>query len=103
MTEDLLHYIWKFKRFELNKLQTQEGESIQIINAGTHNKDAGPDFVTAQIKIGDTLWAGNVEIHVNASDWYKHRHQNDKRTIKLANRGLLPPARSCRDGERDSK
>jgi hypothetical protein len=29
------------------------------------------------LRIGDTLWAGNVEIHIKASDWFKHKHQND--------------------------
>src|SRR5690606_5222174 len=29
-------------------------------------------------KIGDQLWAGNVEIHVSSSDWAKHKHNTDK-------------------------
>ncbi|PCJ80023.1 MAG: hypothetical protein COA57_15160 [Flavobacteriales bacterium] len=77
MTEQFLHYIWKFQLFEQNSLQCESGESLQIIKAGTPNTDAGPDFFNTKIKIGSTLWAGNVEIHINSSDWEKHSHQKD--------------------------
>ena len=78
MKEDFLHYIWKHKLFSKNNLQTTEGETIDIVNTGTHNIDAGPDFFNAKIKIGKTLWAGNVEIHLRSSDWQKHNHNIDK-------------------------
>jgi hypothetical protein len=78
MKEDFLHYIWKHKLFSKDDLQTTEGETIDILNTGTHNTDAGPDFFNAKIKIGKTLWAGNVEIHLRSSDWEKHSHHNDK-------------------------
>lgn len=77
MKEDFLHYIWKTARFDNSKLISDTGESIQIIKLGEHNKNAGPDFLNAKIKIGDTLWAGNVEIHVKSSEWNAHGHQND--------------------------
>jgi hypothetical protein len=77
-TEDFLHYIWKFRLFDRNDLKTVEGESIEIYASGIHNTDAGPDFHNARIKIGDTIWAGNVEIHVPSSDWRKHNHNNDR-------------------------
>jgi hypothetical protein len=76
MTEEFLHYIWKYKLL-YNDLKTTDNESIVIINPGIHNRDAGPDFFNAKIKIKDTIWAGNIEIHVNASDWHLHNHQND--------------------------
>jgi len=31
-----------------------------------------------KVKIGDTTWAGNIEMHVMSSDWIKHRHNNDE-------------------------
>lgn len=78
MTEEFLHHVWKFKLFDQLDLKTTDGESVDIIKAGEHNFDAGPDFFNSKIKIGNTLWAGNSEIHINASDWKKHFHQNDK-------------------------
>ena len=78
MTEDYLHYIWKYKLFSQSNLKTTKGEDIEIKDFGFHNHDSGPDFSQAKIRIGDTIWAGNVEIHVNSSDWLRHSHQSDK-------------------------
>ena len=78
MTEEFLYYLWKFRLFDNNKLQTTNGEELHIIKTGDHNSDSGPDFFNARIKIGKTTWAGNVEIHVNAADWETHKHQHDK-------------------------
>lgn len=78
ITEEFLHYIWNFKLFNTIGLKTTNEEVIQIIKSGQQNTDAGPDFFNAQLKIGETLWAGNVEIHLKSSDWIKHKHQLDK-------------------------
>ena len=77
MREDFLHFIWRFKKFNWLNLQTTQGETVEVLQAGTHNTNAGPDFLEAQIRIGDTLWSGSVEIHVNASEWLAHQHQHD--------------------------
>ena len=75
--EHVIHYIWKHKILKPD-LKTTSGEKVEVIDPGTYNRDEGPDFFNAKIKIGDTVWAGNVEIHDNASDWYRHNHQNNK-------------------------
>jgi len=77
MRENFLHYLWRMKRFDLSDLKTTEGEVISIQNFGTHNIHAGPDFLNAKIQIGETLWAGNVEMHVHSSEWITHKHQDD--------------------------
>lgn len=77
ISEDFLHYVWKHKLFNLQNLTTELGDKIQILNEGMHNHDSGPDFSNAKIKIGNLTWAGNVEVHVNSSDWFAHNHQND--------------------------
>ncbi|MFP4022890.1 MAG: DUF2851 family protein [Thiohalospira sp.] len=78
MKEEFLHYLWKYKLFNTNNLQTQANEKVEVINPGLQNNDSGPDFFNAKIKIGDTIWAGNVEIHQKSSDWYHHQHHKDK-------------------------
>ncbi|WP_203258959.1 DUF2851 family protein [Hyunsoonleella ulvae] len=78
MQEDFLHYIWKHRKFSTAGLKTSDGEAINIISNGQHNFNAGPDFFNAQVRIGKQLWAGNVEIHVNSSDWFLHNHEQDK-------------------------
>lgn len=77
-TEDFIHYIWKFRLFEREELKTTTGEPIEVFSAGLPNSNSGPDFHNARIRIGDTTWAGNVEIHLNSSDWHKHNHTHDK-------------------------
>jgi hypothetical protein len=78
MTEEFLHYLWKYKRYNSNNLATRSGEAVQVVKPGDHNTDAGPDFFNSKLKIGKTLWAGNVEIHLRSSDWKRHNHQSDK-------------------------
>jgi Protein of unknown function (DUF2851) len=78
MREDFLHYLWRTRRFDLTDLKTTKGETIDIQDFGEHNHNAGPDFLNATIRIGDMVWAGNVEMHVKASEWTQHKHQNDK-------------------------
>lgn len=78
MTEDYLHYIWKFQKFDKNKLKTVQEEPVSITKQGDHNHDSGPDFSEARVIIGGTEWFGSVEIHIQTSDWRKHQHQNDK-------------------------
>jgi len=75
--EDFLHYVWKFRLFDRLNLQTTGGEELEVFSAGIHNSDSGPDFHNARIRIGDTVWAGNVEVHLSSSDWQKHGHTTD--------------------------
>ena len=76
--ESLLHHVWKLKKFDLKNLKTVSGLPITIIKAGIQNDDAGPDFLNAEIKVGNNIWHGHVEMHVRASDWIKHNHQIDQ-------------------------
>ncbi|SFR93072.1 DUF2851 family protein [Maribacter stanieri] len=77
MKEDLLHFIWKFKKYPINGLVTTSGEAINVVSTGIHNHLSGPDFFNAQLELNQQLWAGNVEIHIKSSDWYAHNHQED--------------------------
>ena len=78
--EKLLHYTWKHRLLPLKTLVTTDGREVEIIDPGLYNRlHAGPDFFNAKVKIGGTLWVGNVEIHQKASDWYLHGHHQDPR------------------------
>ncbi|MDO5656529.1 MAG: DUF2851 family protein [Flavobacteriaceae bacterium] len=76
MTEEFLYYIWQF-RLWAHDSKTFSGQDLYIEKPGIRNTNAGPDFLNAQIRIGDVLWAGNIEIHVKTSDWFFHNHQWD--------------------------
>ena len=77
--EQLLHYTWKHKLYPLKELTTSDGQRVEIVDPGLHNRNAGPDFFNAKIRIGSTMWVGNVEIHDKSSDWYQHGHDKDSR------------------------
>ena len=76
MTEEFMHYLWKFKLAGVNHELTS-GEPLLIMDPGSHNRDGGPDFFNARVRIGGTIWAGNVELHIRSSDWARHGHQHD--------------------------
>ena len=77
MTEEFLGYLWEFRLLNTDLLTTS-GEPVIILHPGTRNRDGGPDYVNARIRINNTLWAGNVEIHINSDDWFRHNHHLDK-------------------------
>ena len=77
--EQLLHYTWKHKMWPLGPLQTTDGREVEVIDPGLYNRrDSGPDFFNAKVRIGGTLWVGNVELHLRSSDWYQHHHDRDE-------------------------
>lgn len=78
MNEQLFQFIWQYSLYTSVNLFSAEGEKIIVQYSGQYNNDSGPDFSEAKIKIGDTLWVGNVELHLKTSDWFKHGHQKNK-------------------------
>ena len=77
MKEEFLHYVWEYQKWEGSCLKTSEGSDLAVLSPGMHNFSSGPDFFNSQLVIGDQKWAGNVEIHLNSSDWYVHHHEID--------------------------
>ncbi len=77
MQENYLHYVWRTANFRQHKLTTTDGDPIVIQERGHYNTNAGPDFLDARVKIGDIVWAGNIEMHISASDWERHGHTDD--------------------------
>ena len=75
--EALMQYVWQFRLWPAADMRTVDGERIDVLDPGTLNKDSGPDFFNAKIKIGSQMWSGNVEMHVRASDWARHGHDKD--------------------------
>src|ERR1700694_1312610 len=77
MTERLLQYIWQFQYFNRSGLHTAAGEKLEIIFPGKLNKEQGPDFAGARIKIDQAVFAGSVELHLKTSQWKEHGHDAD--------------------------
>ena len=75
--ERLLHYIWKHRILPLRTLFTTDGREVEVLDPGLANQNQGPDFFNAKVSIGGNVWAGNVEVHVRSSDWFRHGHESD--------------------------
>lgn len=75
--EELLYYVWKHLYFKLQSLCTTDGEPVTILNPGIRNPNSGPDFLQAKIRVAETIWVGQVEMHVRSSDWELHQHHLD--------------------------
>lgn len=73
-----MQYVWQHRLWPAGEKTTVDGRSVHIIDPGLLNTDSGPDFFNAKIRIGEEMWVGNVEIHVKASDWYRHHHDKDE-------------------------
>ncbi len=78
ISEEFLCYLWRFQLIQL-PLTGTDNNPINVKKPGIRNSDGGPDFSNALIKIGETLWAGHIEIHFKSSDWLKHNHQSDRK------------------------
>ena len=78
MPEIVLHYIWEHCLWAGFDQYTTDGKKVEILSVGEHNRDAGPDYSHARIRIDGHEWVGNIEIHVCSSDWTKHHHHLDK-------------------------
>lgn len=74
--EMMYQYIWKHRMMG-RCFETVDGRRVEVVFQGRHNRDAGPDFSGARLRIDGQEWAGNVEVHVKASDWFRHGHHRD--------------------------
>lgn len=77
MKEEFLHFVWKYRLYDSDRLVDTEGNTIVVFSPGEYNRDSGPDFFNARVRIGETMWIGNAEVHLNSSDWYRHGHHTD--------------------------
>ena len=78
MRENLLQYIWHCQQFRSQELKTSTGESLSILRTGDLNKQSGPDFTGGYIMVDNVKLHGHIEVHVDSSSWYSHRHDQDR-------------------------
>lgn len=102
MNEKLLQFIWQFQYYQKQRCTTTQGETLYIERPGLLNLHQGPDFSEALIRIGQTTWAGNIELHLRSSDWYKHRHEADIRYSNIILHVVWEDDQPVKDG-RDNR
>ncbi len=69
----VLHYVWEHKIFPSGRLYTSDGCRMEVIDTGKPNPGEGPGFLQARIKIGETLWIGDIEVQIRSSDCLVHK------------------------------
>ncbi|MDE6291720.1 MAG: DUF2851 family protein, partial [Muribaculaceae bacterium] len=74
--EEIFQILWQLRMLGLS-FPMDDGRTVRIIDPGILNRDSGPDFFNAKVKIDGRTWAGNIEIHMKASDWHRHGHDSD--------------------------
>lgn len=72
--EEVVIRIWESRLFD--ELRTTDGRPVAVLSPGERRR-GGPDFADAHILIGAEAVRGDVEVHINASDWYSHEHHLD--------------------------
>lgn len=76
-SESVLHELWAQQRIPTTQLHTTDGQDVEVISAGEYNRDAGPDFRRATLRIGGKIFQGDIELHLDAGDWFHHQHHLD--------------------------
>ena len=75
MQEMWLHQIWGNRLYESLTFEPHpcipEGVTPIVIDPGRYNTNGGPDFSNLKLRIGPLTWAGNGEIHCQATDWLR--------------------------------
>ena len=72
--EALLHYVWKHRIFPLKQLHTTGGETLEVIDPGLLNNNAGPDFFNAKVRIDGKIEHIHIAVIVktNGKAYYSH-------------------------------
>ena len=78
MKDELLHFIWQYRRFSYTSLTLVNNSEVQILKVGQINSNSGSDFLNSKINLNGLIWAGSTEIHLKSSYWIKHKHHLDK-------------------------
>lgn len=83
ISEKTVQAIWHYLFLNTANLRTTTGQKITILDQGIWNGRDGPDFLYAKIRIGETVYQGEVEIHTRTSDWFHHGHQRQNRYARV--------------------
>ncbi|MCS7228729.1 MAG: DUF2851 family protein [Candidatus Kryptonium sp.] len=76
--EIYLHSVWLSHAGKMN-YKTKNDDVIEVLEPGEINTSDGADFVNAKVRINGKIYRGDVEIHIKASDWKRHKHHLDDR------------------------
>jgi hypothetical protein len=93
--EGFLRYAWEHRLFSSSSLFTTAGVRVSIRCPGTANRDGGPDFTGASVRIGGVLYHGDVELHIHPNSWRSHGHCTDPHYNRVILHVVLLAASAC--------
>jgi hypothetical protein len=83
-SEHLLHLLWQRQDLLRQPLMALDHPSITVYRPGRWSRSRGPDFLDAKLRVNDQfIRVGAVEVHVWASDWFRHGHDLDPAYTKV--------------------
>lgn len=56
------------------EFSTTSGEPAVVLDFGEWNREAGPDFIRATVRVGQREYHGSVEVDLDPSGWEQHGH-----------------------------
>jgi hypothetical protein len=77
ISEKMVTVAWQNLVNQGCRLKTESGDALQVIYPGKTSDLPGSDFQGAVIRVKRQTFRGNIELHVNASDWHKHEHDRN--------------------------
>lgn len=76
--ERWMQQIWRHQRIHRDRLRTLDGRTVQVLHPGFWNREAGPDFRDAVVRIGDEpARRGDIELDRSVSGWRSHHHEGN--------------------------
>ncbi len=77
--ESRVQQMWALQHLHRGNWLTRGGSCLRVVFPGTWNHAAGPDFLEAVLEFEGKRLCGDVEIHLNREDWWRHGHDADPR------------------------
>ncbi len=100
-SEQALHRLWLQRHLPAELLRTSESQIVEVINPGDYNCDGGPDFRRATLRLAGKIQQGDVELHLDANDWFGHNHHLDPKynnvILHVALAGPNPPQKIVKE------
>ena len=77
LPERFLRQLWRHQHFRKDNLLTIDSKHVEILSPGVLNRDGGPDFREALVRIDGISYRGDIETHQYTSEWIAHAHHLD--------------------------